>query len=301
MNFSNDLKYKYGRLSIVEKLIVINIVVFIIDRLIPFLFQLDPYIIVEWFQLPKEINDFIWKPWTIVTYAFFHGSIGHIFWNMLLLFFVGRSFLNLFGGRRFLNVYFLGGIVGGLLFLISYNVFPVFLASNTPGLIGASAAVLAILIFLSTYMPNMEVRLIFFNVKLWYIGLALVLWDLVMISTGNNSGGRIAHLGGALLGYLYANQLSKGRDIGSGFEKMMSGMAGLFKPKKKSPLKTVHRNQNKSKSTYTGKKTTTKSTAAGKTEDQRKIDEILDKISKSGYESLSKSEKDFLFKAGKND
>ncbi|TFG74861.1 MAG: rhomboid family intramembrane serine protease, partial [Flavobacteriales bacterium] len=143
------------------------------------------------------------------------------------------------------------------------------------------------------YMPNQEVRIIFFNIKLWQLGLVVVLIDLIQIPYGTNAGGHLAHLGGAALGYLYGRQLLKGRDIGEGFSKMLEGIAGLFKGKeKKAPLKTVYRKQ----------KTTVSSSANYDKElHQRKIDAILDKISKSGYESLSKTEKDFLFKAGKED
>ncbi len=298
MSISSDIKYKYAQLSIAEKMIVVNIIVFIINGLIPFLFGLHKDVIVNWFQLPKEVSDFIIQPWSIITYAFFHGGIRHIFFNMILLYFSGRIFLNLFGGRRFLNVYFLGAMLGGLLFLISYNLFPVFLTSRTPGLIGASAAVMAILIFICTYLPNQEVRVIFFNIKLWYIGAFFVLLDLVQIPY-NNPGGHIAHLGGALLGFIYAKKLQEGKDIGEWFEKLMTGFTSLFSKQKKSPLKTVHR---KSKHTKTTSSKTVKKPAAqySKNLEQQKIDDILDKISKSGYESLSKAEKDYLFKAGKD-
>jgi hypothetical protein len=210
---------------------------------------------------------------------------------MIMLYFSGRIFLNLFGAKRFMNVYFLGVIAGGLTFLLSYNIFPAFLDTNT-ALIGASAGVTSVLIFVCAYLPNQEVRLLFFNVKLWYIGVFLVLIDLVQIPIGNNAGGHLAHLGGALLGYTYAKQLIEGMDIGEWFSNLMDAIANLFKRKeKKAPLKTVYR----------------KKRDAGPVKNydkdghQRKIDDILDKISKSGYESLSKAEKDFLFKAGKNE
>ncbi|UGU16718.1 rhomboid family intramembrane serine protease [Sinomicrobium kalidii] len=291
MGISNDIKYKYATLTVAEKLIVINVLVYILNILLVFLFRLSPDFLMQWFELPKRLDNFITQPWSVVTYAFFHGSFSHIFWNMLLLYFSGRIFLNLFGGRRFLNVYFLGAIAGGLIFMLSYNLFPAFMEIDT-SLIGASAAVMAILIFICTYMPNQEVRLFFlFNIKLWYIGVFVVLIDLVQIPM-SNAGGHLAHLGGALLGYIYARKLSEGRDIGSGFEKMVTAVVNLFRRKPKGPLKTVHKNR---KTTASAKKS-----QAGKDSRQQKIDEILDKISKSGYESLTKEEKDFLFQAGKD-
>ncbi|WP_422080736.1 rhomboid family intramembrane serine protease [Ulvibacterium sp.] len=287
-----DLKYQYARLNVAEKLIAINVVVFIINGLFPFLLGLHKNSIVQWFQLPKDFFDFLSQPWSIITYSFFHGGLGHIFWNMLVLYFAGRIFLNLFDGKRFLNVYLLGVILGGLFFLLSYNLFPAFFGVNAV-LIGASAGVRAVLIFICAYIPNQEVRLIFFNIKLWYIGVFVVVMDLVQMPYTGNAGGHLAHLGGALLGYVYARQLLNGRDIGEGFSKFMDGIANLFKKKeKKAPLKTVYK---KTKATEKSKK------EYGKEAHQRKIDAILDKISKSGYESLSKAEKDFLFKAGKED
>lgn len=289
---SGGLKYYMARLNIAEKLIGINVLVFIASGLLAVLIGIPKDAVLNWFELPEDINEFITKPWTLVTYSFFHGSLGHIFWNMLLLYFFGRIFLNLFDNQRFLNVYFLGVIFGGLLFMLGYNIFPMLLSTNAI-LIGASAGVSAILIFVCAYIPSREVRIIFFNIKLWQLAVFVVLKDVISLSMGSNVGGMLAHFGGILLGYVYATQLLKGNDIGSGFTKLWNGVAQLFKPReKKAPLKTVYK----------------KKTAKGKTKvdydkaaHQKKIDDILDKISKSGYESLSKAEKDFLFKAGKED
>ena len=287
-----NLKYQIARLSIADKLIAINVLVFIVNGMITLLFRMDPDILVRWFQLPKDFFDFLMQPWSLVTYSFFHGGLGHIFWNMLVLYYVGRIFLNLFNRRRFLNVYFLGVILGGLFFMVSYNVFPAFFEVNA-ALIGASAGVRAVLIFICAYIPNQEVRLIFFNIKLWYLGAFIVVLDLVQLSMGVNPGGNFAHLGGALLGYIYARQLLNGKDIGEGFSRMVDSIANLFKKtEKKAPMKTVYRKK---------KSTTTTNMDYKKESRQRKIDTILDKISKSGYESLSKEEKDFLFNAGKED
>lgn len=285
---NGGLQYQFARLSIAEKLIAVNVLIFLLDGLSTALLG---YSVSHWFHLPKDFLEFVGQPWSLVTYSFFHAGLGHIFWNMLMLYFASRIFLNLFDAQKFINVYFLGVIVGGLVFLLSYNVFPTLLNTNT-ALIGASAGVTAVLIFVCTYIPNQEVRVIFFNIKLWYVGAFFVLVDLIQIPYGANIGGRLAHLGGAFLGYMYARQLFKGNDIGAGFTKLRNSIAQLFKPrKKKAPMKTVYR-----------KNTSTDSQADyDRQARQRKIDTILDKISKSGYESLSKEEKDFLFKAGKED
>lgn len=288
---SSGLRYQYARLNIAEKLIVINVAIFILNALMPFLLGLGRNAISRWFELPVDLMAFLSQPWSIVTYSFFHADFLHLFWNMLLLYFSARIFLNLLSGRQLTNVYFLGVILGGMLFVLSYNIFPVFLGSNS-AIIGASAGVTAVLIFICAYIPNQEVRVLFFNIKLWYIGAFFVLFDLISIPA-SNSGGHLAHLGGALLGYVYARQLIKGNDIGEGFARLLDSLGGMFKPReKKAPLKTVYRKKDKA---------TGSNIDYDKENRQRKIDHILDKISKSGYESLSKAEKDFLFKAGKED
>lgn len=285
---SGGLRYQFARLSIAEKLIALNVLIFLLEGLSKALFGFS---FADWFQLPKDFLEFIGQPWSLVTYSFLHAGLGHIFWNMIILYFASRIFLNLFDGQRFINVYFLGVILGGTLFLLGYNVFPTLVNANT-ALIGASAGVNAVLIFVCAYIPNQEVRVFFFNIKLWYIGAALVIKDLVLIGMGENIGGGLAHLGGALLGYVYARQLFQGNDIGTGFTKLRNTIDRLFKPReKKAPMKTVYRNKSESQS----------KAAYDKQAKQKKIDSILDKISKSGYESLSKEEKDFLFKAGKED
>lgn len=295
MSGMQDIRYKYSMLSIAEKLIVINAVVFVVHGLVIFLSGLADYTIVQWFQLPKDLSEFIIQPWSLVTYSFFHGGFFHILFNMIVLYFAGRIFLNLFQSRTFLNVYFLGVIAGGLLFLISYNVFPVFQKTNT-ALIGASAGVYAVLIFVCTYLPNQQVRIIFFNIKLWHLGVFLVLLNLVLIPNGN-AGGRLAHLGGALLGFMYARQLVQGKDIGAWFGNGIAAVVNAYKPKKKSPLRTVHR---KGKAREKNPVSASSAKSIKKDIHQQKIDDILDKISKSGYESLSKAEKDYLFQAGKD-
>lgn len=290
MSLTQDIKYKLARLNVFEKIIAVNVVIYFVGLLLkPLQGGLNTYKSLSWLEIPSDFFDFIIKPWSIITYAFAHYDFWHILFNMLWLYVIGRMFLNLFNPKQGLNIYFLGAIVGGLLFLFGYNVFPNFFSSGNR-LVGASAAVRALLIFLCAYMPNMELRFFTINLKLWYLGAAIVILDVIGLF-GLNSGGNLAHLGGAILGYIYAKQLLKGNDIGKGFERVMDSIVSLFKASKKSPLKTVHKKKSK---------------VAGYTKDefkefnhQKKIDLILDKISKSGYESLTVDEKEFLFKAGK--
>ncbi|NND62929.1 MAG: rhomboid family intramembrane serine protease [Flavobacteriaceae bacterium] len=290
---TQKLTYQYKTADVVVKLIVINVVIFLALRLISFFMQVQPQEITQWLVLPEDLGSLITQPWSLVTYSFLHYGFGHIFWNMLVLYMFGRFVLNLFSETRFLSIYLLGAIVGGLLYVIAYNVFPVF--SNTTGfLLGASASVRAIMIFIAAYMPQSQVRLIFFNVKLWQIGVFVILMDIIQLTSGNNAGGMLAHLGGALFGYVYARQLLKGKDIGAWFERFLNNLADAFKPRKAKPFKKVHRNQ------ATQSRSRRSKVKEDKSDHQQKVDAILDKIGKSGYDSLTKAEKDFLFKAGKD-
>ncbi|GAA0873009.1 rhomboid family intramembrane serine protease [Gangjinia marincola] len=297
MDWKQKARYKYTVATMAEKLIIANVVVFVFFKVINvvgYLFQFPTEFIMEWFVLPKEPMEFIVQPWSIITYAFLHQGFFHLLSNVIVLYFAGKIFHTYYNGKRLLNYYFLGAIVGGLLYLLSYNLFPAFTQLGNSYLLGASAGVMAVLVGITTYVPNMPVRLfIFGNLKLWYITAVLVVLDVIQIPLGN-AGGHIAHLGGAFLGYFYTSQLQKGKDIGTGFEKLVDSVVNLFTFKKKSPLKTVHRTQKNS----TKRTSSVKNSSAS--EQQQKIDAILDKISKSGYDSLSKKEKDFLFNAGKD-
>jgi len=288
MSTFDNLKYKFQRFTIAEKLIVLNVIFFVIPfflKTLLYLFNIPSTTFLSWFHLLPSFTEVLYRPWTLITYSFLHGSFMHILWNMILLYFVSRMYLNLFSEQQFLKNYLLGVLVGGLVFLIGYNLFPVFNGMYPP-LVGASAGVMAVLIFVATYTPNQEVRLLFINVKLQYIGIALVVVDILQIPNGN-AGGRLAHLGGAFVGFLYANQLQKGNDIGLGLDRIWNFISSLFVAKKVKNMHTVHRSETVSKN-----KT--------KNGQQQKIDAILDKISTSGYESLTQEEKDFLFRAGKD-
>ncbi|SFZ93312.1 Membrane associated serine protease, rhomboid family [Flaviramulus basaltis] len=295
-SLSQDIKQKLSNLNVLEKIIAVNVVVFVVGYILTKVLSLSDETSLNWLELPSSFSELITKPWAIITYAFAHYDFLHILFNMLWLYFLGRMFLNLFSPKMALNIYFLGAISGGLLFMLCYTLFPSVFGSYSR-LLGASAAVRALLIFLCAYMPNQEIRFFTFNIKLWYVGVAIVILDVFGIITGvndpinGNAGGNLAHLGGALLGCFYAKQLVKGQDIGKGFERFVDRLVSMFKSSKKGPLKTVHKNKSK---------------VGGYTKadfkefnNQKKIDVILDKISKSGYDSLTSEEKEFLFKAGK--
>ncbi len=230
---ANNFLYQYKVANILVKLIVINVAVFLLVYLGSFILSTSPQYFSRWFILSDDLDTLLFRPWTLITYGFLHFGFLHILFNMLWLYWFGQIVLNLFTGKRLLTVYLLGALFGGLLFIIAYNLFPAF-EQNRGYLIGASGAVTAIMVFIATYTPNTEVRIFTFNIKLWHIALFLFLFDLVRIPSSGNAGGLMAHVGGAVFGYIYAIQLSKGHDIGKWFENFMDWIANLFKPRSKS-------------------------------------------------------------------
>jgi membrane associated rhomboid family serine protease len=304
MRRSGNFRYKLKTATVTEKLVAVNVMVFVVFFLfktIAYLFQIPSDFILEWFVFPKEPGEFLFKPWSILTYAFLHNGIWHILGNMLILYYSGIYFLNYFSAKKLLNFYFLGAIFGALVYMASYNLFPAFQGTGKSYLLGASAAVMSVLVGIATHIPHMRIRLLLIgSIKFWWIAAFLVVLDIIQIPL-NNPGGHLAHLGGAAFGYVYASQLGKGNDIASGFEKIMDWFASLFRGSKKTGrrgnLKTVHRRKSAMKSTSTSPHSPN---YRNKKEEQEKIDAILDKISKSGYDSLSKQEKDYLFNAGKD-
>ncbi len=306
MNFKEVYSKYFLQASVLHKLIIVNVFVFVLFSVLgtlSFLLKIDLSFIENWFAFTHDLFGYMVKPWSLVTYSFLHDGLGHLFFNMLLLYLFGEVFLNIHNGRRFLNVYFLGVIFGALLFMVAYSLFPVFEEVNRSTMKGASAGVSAVMVAAAIQSPNYSFRLLFIpvNIKIWWIVGALLLRDVISIQYGN-AGGHFSHLGGALIGYLYMVQLQKGNDIGKPVESFMDWAVSLTKPKEKTVLKTVHKAKKTKKNSSSNASSIKKTTLSRqtKTPTQAQIDAILDKISKSGYESLSKSEKDFLFKAGKN-
>ena len=290
MTLKDQIRSQVHMMNSAEKLILLNIICFIFPLFLKtlfFLFAIPYGTFISFFELSSDWGTLLFRPWSILTYSFIHSGFFHLFWNMYLLYFSSRLFLNLFSIKIFLNVYFLGVVVGAFTFLLSYALFPAF-QNTTPAMIGASAGVMGIFVFISTYSPDQEVRIIFFNIKLRYLAIGFILIDIIQIPYGN-AGGHLAHLGGAVLGFLYAQRLQNGIDIGLPFERFIAKAIDFFK--KKPTLRTVHKKKLSKK---------TKSTTTTDTLHQKQIDAILDKISTSGYESLSQNEKDYLFQAGKD-
>jgi membrane associated rhomboid family serine protease len=292
----NDLQnfFRYG--TVVQKFIIVNAAVFIVVNIISLILFLSQSglnaanAILPWLAVPADLKELAYHPWTIITYMFTHKGLFHIFFNMLLLYWGGLIFLEYLGTRKLVATYFLGGIAGAIMYILIFNLLPVFSGFAIQSrAIGASASVLAIFIAIATYLPNYTVNLMFFGpTRLKYIALVMVLIDLLSIE-GGNAGGHIAHLGGALYGFVFSKQLQKGNDIGNWFNKLLDALANLNKPKSK--LKVAHKNVHTNKQNKAEK---------NKAEIQKRIDAILDKISQSGYDSLSKEEKELLFNYSKD-
>ena len=293
MNILDDLKLQYKIGGAAQKLLYWNVGLFAIPYVVFAVLSLFGINInfLNYVSLSSNPVDLLWKPWSVITYAFFHSGFLHLLFNMLVLNFSSRLFLTYFTQKQFLNLYFTGTIFAGIIYMISYYLLPS-LSSVDVSLVGASGAIMAILFAVATYSPLMEVRLLLIgNVKLWHIAFFLIVIDLIQLPL-ENTGGHLAHLAGALFGYIYIKQLQRGNDIGSWFSFLMDKLVNLFSKKESTPFKKVHRN-------YMPKPEKTVSKIVTKDKTQQQIDEILDKISQSGYDSLTKEEKEFLFKAGK--
>ena len=293
MSILEDLKMQFRIGGVVTKLIFWNIAFFAIPSIVFGLLSLFHISIdfLSFVSLSSNPVDLLWKPWSIISYAFFHFGIFHLLFNLLMLNFAGRLFLVFFTPKQFLSLYFVSAIFSGMIYIIGYRFIPVLIHVNT-SLVGASAAIMAILFATVAYSPFMEIRLLLLgNVKLWHIALILIGVDLIQLPM-NNTGGHLAHLGGAFFGYLYISQLKRGTDICGWFSIIVDALANVFGNKKATPFKKVHRN-------FTSPPVKRTSKIIQKDKQQQQIDEILDKISQSGYDSLTKDEKEFLFQSGK--
>ena len=281
MSFINNIQNRFRQANIVEKLIYIFIGVFVLTSLFAvFSKPHESNTLIHWFSLNSDFDFFITKPWTIISYGFLHADFLHILFNSIVLYYFGNLFIQYFTQKQLLTFFLLGTLAGGFIFLLGYSYFP-FLSNQIVPLVGASAGVSAIIIGIATYMPNYQLKLRLIGlVKLWHLAAFYIFLDILQLS-GNNVGGHLAHLGGALFGFLYVNQASTTKI------NIWSKIADFFTPKKK-PLKTVYKSKKKNSKRE-----------ANTTYKQQKINVILDKISKSGYDTLSKEEKDFLFKQGK--
>lgn len=289
MNIWDEIKESFKEGSALTRLIYINLGVFLIFRILNVFFFLSgtPFPLMDWLALPADFGMLASRPWTLITYMFLHFDFLHILFNLLWLYWMGQIFLTYFDQGKLITIYLLGGIFGGLFYVAGYNSFPVFSQMVTDSrLLGASASVIAIVTALAVHAPNHTLHLMFIGpVKMKYIAIVSVLMYVIGISS-TNAGGNLAHLGGACWGVIYVLQLRRGIDPGKSVNGLFSGLKKAFSPKPKvkvsyrKPVDDIEYNKLRN-------------------QDQKRMNEILEKISKSGYDSLSKEEKEILFRMGK--
>jgi membrane associated rhomboid family serine protease len=288
MGIWDEIKLTFRNGSNLTRLIYINIVVFVLITIVAGIgFLLNDQEVsvkaLDLFSVPASLSTLLLRPWTLITYMFTHKDIWHILFNMLWLYSFGRIFLEYLDQRKLVAVYLLGGLCGAFVYILSFNVFPAFKGVVADSMaIGASASVMAVVIAIAAYVPDYTIQLfIFGRIKIKYLALGIFVLTSIM-DFSVNSGGKLAHIGGAFFGYFYILNLKRGRDMGKGFNKIIDFFVTLFKPRKK--LKVTHK---KVATEYEYNKI--------KVEHQKTINHILDKISKGGYDSLTREEKEALF------
>lgn len=283
-SFFNNIKYK----DALSKLIIINIGVFVIVSLInlfSILFELNLPDLSKYIGVSSNIKIAATHIWTLVTYMFVHYEVLHILFNMLMLYWFGRIFLMYFTPKNLVALYILGGLAGAIFYILTFNTIPYFVRQGDSYMIGASASVMAIIFASAFYNKNLEVMLLLVGrVKIIYIALIMFVLDFIALGGDSNLGGHIAHIGGAAIGYVFAVCYLKGKDITKGLNTLFDKVANLFKPKPKMKV-TFDRRENDHD--YNQRKYN----------EAEQIDLILDKIKKSGYESLTDKEKKQLFDA----
>lgn len=288
------------RENVVLRLIIINAVVFVLLNFVKVTFFLTNLSMADftsqvmpWVELPANVHVLLSRPWTIFTYMFTHLGLMHILGNLLWLWWFGTIFQDMVGYRKVIPLYLYGGLAGALFFILAYNLFPVFsTVMPVAGALGASASIMALAIAATVVAPDYRLfPQLFGGIPLWLITGIYILIDLVSIPNGN-AGGHIGHLGGALMGTFFALQLKRGRDIGEWMNVFVQKLNNLFDPDHRAQKRVVRKKAIKQQVPPYRK-------IGGVSEN--KVDEILDKISQSGYGSLSAEEKEILMRASRDD
>ncbi|MBQ2856016.1 MAG: rhomboid family intramembrane serine protease [Bacteroidaceae bacterium] len=294
-SFISDWKNRFNRGDINLQFIYINVGIFVVTTLVSVFLVLFNWNATSWLnylELPAWVPQFLSQPWSLFTYMFLHAGVLHLLFNMLWLYWFGQLFLSFFSARHYRGLYILGGLCGGLLYLLAFNVFPYFEAYVYGSyLLGASASVLAIVVATAVRQPEFRVNFMLVGaVRLKYVALFMVLTDLLFVTSGNG-GGHIAHLGGALAGWWFAWSLQKGHDVTRWINQIFDWFSGgfRFKSSSKKPKMKVERGGRTSDYEYNSRKK----------QQSEEIDRILDKLKKSGYASLTTEEKKRLFDASK--
>ncbi|AKQ46221.1 rhomboid family protein [Rufibacter radiotolerans] len=297
----DDIKSAFSKgNNALHQLIFINVVVFAVLIVVRTIMTLSGSgstfgYLMTFLQLPSNLQLFAYRPWTLFTYFFTHLEFFHIIFNLLNLYWFGMLIREYLGDKRLVNLYVLGGLAGGLFYLLTYNTIPYLqLRADRSFMMGASGSVISVMVAAATLLPNYTFNLILLGpIRIKYIAAVMVLLS-ISGAVGSNAGGNIAHLGGAILGFFYIQQLQRGTDFGRPVQAVLGFFSGLFKPR--SPLKVTYKNPNRPYTAAPNPSMPVSSGMAGHPS-QIEIDQILDKISVSGYESLTKEEKQKLFKA----
>ena len=273
------------------QLILINVVIFLVIGFFWVVGEISGMtsfsdLLYDQFTIPPKFSEFLSRPWTLITYMFAHSrnDIFHILFNMLVFYWFAKLFIEYLGSDKLIAVYVLGGLAGGLAYLLVFNLVPYFVnRSDFTGMVGASAAVYAVVVAIATLLPDYTFYLMFLGpIKIKYIAAFYVVISFLG-TTQANAGGNIAHLGGALMGFIYTKQLKQGNDLGAWLTKLIDRFSN------KNPRSKMRVAYKRSISDVEYIET--------KKYDEEQIDRILDKISKSGYNSLTKEEKEILFSA----
>ncbi|WP_430974306.1 rhomboid family intramembrane serine protease [Sunxiuqinia rutila] len=290
MSIIDEIKESFKKGSVLTRLIYVNLGVFLFIRIINvFFFLLDQdFSVLNWLALPADIHQLAYKPWTLATYMFLHFDFLHILFNILWLYWLGKIFLFYFNEKQLLGIYLLGGLAGGIFFLAAYNFFPAFTEVVVfSRLLGASASVIAIVIAVAMWAPNHTINLLFIGpVRMKYIALVSLAMYVIGIAS-SNSGGNLAHLGGAFMGMIFVLQYRKNKDLTKWVSNLLDKGQKLLKPRPK--IKVTYKKSATDDVEYNRQRNLK----------QEEINRVLEKISKSGYDSLTKEEKELLFKMGK--
>ena len=290
MDIWDDIKTSFRHGSVITRLIYLNLAIFLLFRVIHVIFFLagKQFGLLQWFELPADPGIWILQPWSILTYMFLHFDFLHILFNLLVLYWFGRLFLDYYSSSQLVGLYLLGGLAGGILYMAAYNLFPVFEpVVSASFLLGASASIIAILVAAAFRDPTREIRLMLIGlVQLRYLALFMIFSYIIGISV-SNAGGNLAHLGGVIAGWLFVERQKRGSDVTAPFSGAIDWIVKLFKPR--NPVKLVHRNPSHDDYAYNRQKAA----------DHQELNRILDKIGEEGYDSLTKTEKETLFRHGK--
>ena len=293
-NILDNIKRTFNKGDVLMKFIFINVAVFLAIHavgVVATLFRLESLDPLPFLAVPSQLNMILIRFWTLLTYMFVHVGFMHILFNMLWLYWFGKIFLSYFNDRTLGSLYVIGGLAGALLYIIAFNTIPYYIYESGHGImIGASASVMAIVMAAAFYRPDVTLNLFLFGrIKIIYIAIAVFVIDFFSLSNGNNPGGHVAHIGGAIAGYLFATQYKKGKDFTLPISRFLDMIVNLFKKRKyKGAHKVVYK---KTETDYDYN--------YRKAQQSKTIDAILDKLKQSGYDSLSSEEKRQLFDAGK--